>query len=165
MEKELLIVIIVIFVVFICSVCYCTSQNKTVVTKKHEDRDSESTKLYKQRLLDDCYEYITDTSTRINWQDHRFEWDYHTDRIKAKWSIHTPIYYVSLYGTSTTLRDVDTLKDFLKVSTIEEVTIYTAGSNISVLHTYHTKEHINKIISGLQQLSNKQFNHYKKHNK
>lgn len=155
--KELMFAGIGVMLVILISFIFRSCSGKNSVSTSYEERTSESTKEYKQKLLQAVYEEYAHPNAHINYQDHKFDWDYSEDKLKAEWSVHAQKYMVTLKGSSTAIEDIETFDDFIRVSTIDDATVFTLGRNISVLHHYKNKDEINKLISCVRMINDTNF--------
>lgn len=152
MEYKMWLFLCVLAVIFVFITCQrgCKEEIRVSINK-----DSESTQRYKFALLEDCYTYLTNQQTQINFDRHFFDWSYVEDCLKAKWMVGTDKYMITFYGTSTTVSDVNSFSEFIQVSNITDVSIFTATKNMSVLHTYTGKEDIKTLIDAVKRLEEK----------
>lgn len=159
MKVALLVFFTVVIMVVV--LCLISSFGKESVTK---EKTSKSTMEYKKKLLEDAYKDYTDVNTRIQYQEHNFEWNFYTDKLDARWSVNSRKYVITLVGRSSATSDVNSFNEFISLSDIEYATIYILGANISVLHRYTNPDDVKKLIECVNTIN---YNTYKevKHKK
>ena len=158
------VALLVFFTVVIMAVVLCliSSFGKESVTK---DKTSKSTMEYKKKLLEDTYKDYTDVNTKVWFQEHMFEWNFHNDKLDAKWSVNSKKYVITLFGRSNATTDVSDFNEFINLSDIEYATIYICGANISVLHKYTNLDDVKKLIECVSTINHntyKEVKHKKK---
>lgn len=128
-------------------------------------RDSKSTKLYKERLLKSCVEYLANPNTTITLHKHKFDWDYGTSALEAKWKLFTNKYIVTLWGKSEVVMDTAGIDEFIKNVQFTQADIFTGEDNISVLHHYKNKEDVDSLVEAVRTIehNNKEKAEYEKH--